>query len=101
MLCYNLVTGLEFEKNIEYSSATRDESACNFGGALMKGVTVVKMERSKIERINYLARKKKSEGLTPAEIKEQAELRSEYIRDIRISFRATLDSIEFETSKDK
>ncbi len=67
----------------------------------MKGVTVVKMERSKIERINYLARKKKSGELTSAEAEEQAMLRNEYLREIRISFRAALDSIEFETLDDK
>ena len=37
------------------------------------------MEQSKIDRINELARKKKAEGLTPAEIEEQAALRAEYV----------------------
>lgn len=58
------------------------------------------MEKSKIERINYLARKKKAEGLTPAEAEEQTALRNEYLRDVRKNLRAALDSIEFETLKE-
>ncbi len=37
------------------------------------------MLKEKIDRINYLARKKKAEGLTPEELEEQAVLRKEYI----------------------
>lgn len=36
------------------------------------------MEKSKIQRINFLAKKSKSEGLTAKEKIEQAELRDEY-----------------------
>ena len=50
------------------------------------------MEHEKIERINFLARKKKVEGLTEDEIVEQAVLRQEYLAEIRASFGATLDS---------
>lgn len=57
------------------------------------------MEQSKIDRINELARKNKSEGLTDEEIKERDELRREYLRAIRENFRRTLDSIEFTDSK--
>ena len=53
------------------------------------------MEQSKIDRINELARKMKSDGLTEEEKAEQAELRKEYLESIRKSFRATLDSIEY------
>ena len=52
------------------------------------------MEKEKIDRINYLAKKSKEEGLTDIEKQEQAELRKEYIESIRRNFRATLDSIE-------
>ena len=49
------------------------------------------MEKEKIERINALARKQKTEGLTEAEKKEQAALRAEYIKDFRASFGQILD----------
>ena len=52
------------------------------------------MEKEKIDRINYLAKKSKEEGLTDVEKEEQAALRKEYIESIRRNFRATLDSIE-------
>lgn len=50
------------------------------------------MEHEKIERINALARKQKSEGLSDEEKREQAALRQEYIAEIRASFGATLES---------
>ena len=53
------------------------------------------MDQVKIERINYLAKKSKGEGLTPEEKEEQALLRQEYLNAIRENFRRTLDSIEF------
>lgn len=53
------------------------------------------MEKKKIARINELAHKKKTVGLTEKERKEQAELRQEYLQTIRENFRQTLDSIEY------
>ena len=51
------------------------------------------MEHAKLERINALAKKQKSpEGLTEEEKAEQAELRREYIMEIRASFGAMLDN---------
>ena len=50
------------------------------------------MEQSKIDRINELARKKKTEGLTPAEQEEQAALRAEYIAGFRTSLTAQLEN---------
>lgn len=50
------------------------------------------MEQSKIDRINALARKAKSEGLTPEEIAERDILRKEYIEAYRASLRAMLDN---------
>ena len=50
------------------------------------------MEQRKIDRINELARKKKTEGLTPAELEEQAALRAEYIAGFRASLTAQLDN---------
>ena len=49
------------------------------------------MEKEKIDRINFLARKSKTDALTPAELAEQAALRKEYIEQFRASFRSTLD----------
>ena len=41
------------------------------------------MEKWKIDRINELARKKKTVGLTEAEVAEQATLRREYLDGFR------------------
>ncbi len=50
------------------------------------------MEQKKLDRINELARKKKSgAALTEQELQEQAALREEYIKEFRASFRAQLD----------
>lgn len=53
-----------------------------------------------INRINQLARKKKLEGLTPDEEKEQARLRRIYLDGIRDQFKCTLDSIRVVDDKD-
>ena len=50
------------------------------------------MEKEKVARINELAKKSKTEELTPEEKQEQAELRQEYINEIRASFGAMLDN---------
>jgi len=47
------------------------------------------MEREKIDRINELARKKKTVGLTQAEAEEQVILRREYLD----GFRANMEDI--------
>ncbi len=44
------------------------------------------MEQSKIDRINFLARKSKETPLTEEEKAEQAALRAEYIAEFRASF---------------
>ena len=51
------------------------------------------MEQAKIDRINFLARKSKTEGLTLEEKDEQARLRREYLDAIRQNLRSTLDNI--------
>ncbi len=51
------------------------------------------MDPKKIERINELARKKKTSGLTEAEAEEQAALRKEYLDGYRTNLKAMLDSI--------
>ncbi len=51
------------------------------------------MEQGKIDRINELARKSRTEaGLTPEEKAEQAALRQEYLAAIRANLTAQLDS---------
>lgn len=50
------------------------------------------MEHEKVERLNELARKKKTVGLTQAETEEQALLRKEYIDGWRENMRAVLDN---------
>ena len=47
-----------------------------------------------INRINELARKKKSEGLTEEEAAEQAKLRKIYLDEFRASFESQLKNIE-------
>ncbi len=53
------------------------------------------MDRQKIDRINELARKNKTSGLTKEELEERDRLRKEYLQAVRENFRKTLDSIEF------
>lgn len=48
----------------------------------------------KIKRINELAKKSKTEGLTEKEKSEQAVLRKEYLDAIRENFETTLKSIK-------
>lgn len=50
----------------------------------------------KIKRINELYHKAKAEGLTPEETKEQQELRSEYIANIRANLRGQLNNINIQ-----
>lgn len=51
------------------------------------------MEKEKIDRINELARKKKTVGLTEEEVKEQEKLRRQYIDEFKGSLKATLDRV--------
>ena len=54
------------------------------------------MDNVMIDRINTLAHKSKSVGLTPEEKEEQARLRREYIASIRMSLRGQLDNIDIQ-----
>ena len=46
-----------------------------------------------INRINFLSKKSKTEGLTEKEKEEQANLRKEYIRQFRQGMLNTLDNV--------
>lgn len=55
------------------------------------------MEQSRIDRINELARKAKTEGLTEAETAERDALRKEYLAAVRASLTAQLDNTYVQT----
>ena len=54
------------------------------------------MEKKDIERINELARKKKTVGLTEAEVEEQQRLRRAYLDEFKENLKATLDQVYIE-----
>ncbi|MBQ2834860.1 MAG: DUF896 domain-containing protein [Clostridia bacterium] len=54
------------------------------------------MEKEQILRINELARKKKTVGLTEAEAIEQQELRAQYLREFRANMEETLKAVRVE-----
>ena len=54
------------------------------------------MEKAQVDRINELARKKKTVGLTPDEVKEQEALRRQYIDEFKANLKLTLDSVSME-----
>ena len=56
------------------------------------------MDNVKIDRINTLAHKAKSVGLTEEEKKERDALRKEYIATIRMNLRSQLDNIDIKES---
>ena len=49
-----------------------------------------------IDRINELAHKAKSVGLTEEEKKEQSKLRQEFIANIRMNLKTQLDNIDIQ-----
>ena len=53
------------------------------------------IKKETIDRINELAHKNKTVGLTDAEIEERARLRQEYLEGFRANFRAQLENVKF------
>lgn len=53
------------------------------------------MNQKRLDRINELAHKQKSVGLTDAEKAEQKKLREEYLADFRKNLRGQLENITF------
>lgn len=56
------------------------------------------MEKSKIDRINALAKRAKAIGLTERETAERDALRKEYLADMRAAFKQQLDSTYVQTA---
>ncbi len=51
------------------------------------------MDKQMLNRINELARKKREQGLTDEEQREQKQLYSVYLSEIRAQFDGTLDNV--------
>lgn len=58
------------------------------------------MTEEKIKRINELAKKSKNQALSREELKEQKELREEYINSVKSNLRAQLKNIKLIKNKD-
>ena len=54
------------------------------------------MEHEKVLRINELARKKRTVGLTEAELAEQQVLRAQYLSEFRQNMEETLKAVRVE-----
>ncbi len=52
------------------------------------------LEEKKIKRINELAKKSKTSGLSIEEAKEQSQLRSEYLKTFRSTMRDTIENVK-------
>ncbi|MCM3756801.1 DUF896 domain-containing protein [Sporosarcina aquimarina] len=52
------------------------------------------LEEHKIKRINELAKKAKTSGLSIEEAKEQSQLRSEYLKTFRSTMRDTIENVK-------
>lgn len=52
------------------------------------------VSKEKLDRINYLAKKSKKEGLSQVEKEEQDRLRQEYLKSFREGFKSRLENIE-------
>ena len=54
------------------------------------------MDKKMIERINELAKKKRTEGLNAEETAEQQKLYKEYLGEIRGQFKNTLENVSIQ-----
>lgn len=59
------------------------------------------LPKERIDRINVLAKKAKTEGLTPDEVKEREKLRKEYLEIFRSNFKNQLSNIKIVDPEDK
>lgn len=53
------------------------------------------LEKPKLDRLNEIARKAKVETLTQEELKEQKELREEYLGNLRTYVRGNLANVKY------
>lgn len=53
------------------------------------------IKKETVDRINELARKNKTVGLTPEEIEERRILREEYLEGFRANFREQMKNVRF------
>ena len=51
-------------------------------------------DQKKLDRINFLAKKNKEEGLTIQELEEREVLRKEYLENFRAHFRSRLENVK-------
>ena len=70
--------------SIRKAAVPKDQAAAHKGGF---------MEHEQILRINELAKKKKTVGLTAEEAEEQAALRKQYIAEYRANVEAQLKNV--------
>ena len=50
-------------------------------------------DQKKLDRINFLAKKNKEEGVTKEELAEREVLRKEYLENFRAHFRSRLENV--------
>ncbi len=53
------------------------------------------LEKTKLDRLNELARKAKKEALNPEELSEQKALRDEYLGNLRTYVKGHLDTVKY------
>jgi len=57
------------------------------------------MDKALIERINELAHKQKTDGLSEEELVEQVALRAEYLKEVRAGLEAQLEMVYIENEE--
>lgn len=58
-------------------------------------------DQKKLDRINFLAKKNKEEGLTKEELAEREVLRKEYLENFRAHFKSRLDNVKVVHSQEE
>jgi uncharacterized protein YnzC (UPF0291/DUF896 family) len=62
---------------------------------LLSGKDGAVIEKETVDRLNILAKKSKTTGLTDEELEERAALREKYLKGFRANFKAQLERIKF------